>query len=69
MHGLVQTQTPLPIYRSVFVCTSSRLVFEALDQRCDGHCGLPHAVLTSESVHHVTSLPQQLVALFMKNLG
>ena len=43
MHGLVQPQTHLPIYRSVFVYTSSRVVFEALDRRCDGHRGLPHA--------------------------
>ena len=53
VHGLVQPQRHLPILRSVFVYTSSRVVFEALDQRCDGHCGLPHAVLTSESVRHV----------------
>ena len=44
MHNLVQPQTHLSIYRSVFVHTSSRPVFEALDQRCDGHFGLPHAV-------------------------
>ena len=50
MHGLVQLQTHLPIFRSAFVYTSSRVVFEALDRRCDGHRGLPHAVLTSESV-------------------
>ena len=50
MHGLVQPQTHLPILPSVFVYTSSRAVFEALDRRCDGHRGLPHAVLTSESV-------------------
>ena len=66
MHGLVQPQTHLPIHRSVFVYTSSRLVFEALDQRCDGRCGLPHAVLTSESVRHVSFLPKQLVDLFAK---
>ena len=43
---LVQPQTHLPIVRSVFVYTSSRVVFEALDRRCDGHRGLPRAVLT-----------------------
>ena len=48
MRSLVQPQRHLPIYRSIFVYTSSRVVFEALDQRCDGHRGLPHAVLTSE---------------------
>ena len=66
MHGLVQPQTPLPIFRSVFIYTSSRVVFEALDRRCDGHRGLPHAVLTSESVRHVSFLPKQLVDLFVK---
>ena len=65
MHGLVQPQTHLPIFRSVFVYTSSR-VFEALDRRCGGHRGLPHAVLTSESVRHVSFLPKQLVDLFLK---
>ena len=53
MHSLVQPQTQLPIYRSVFVYKSSRPVFEALDQRCDGHRRLPHAVLTAESVRRV----------------
>ena len=66
MHRLVQPQTHLSIHRSVFVYTSFRPVFEALDQRCDGHCGLPHAALTSESVRHVSSLPKQLVGLFVK---
>ena len=66
MHVLVQPQTHLPIFRSVFVYTSSRVVFEALDRRCDGHRGLPHAVLTSESVRHVSFLPEQLVDLFVK---
>ena len=66
MHGLVQLQTHLPIFRSVFVYTSSRVVFEALDRRCDGHRGLPHAVLTSESVRHVSFLPKQLVDIFVK---
>ena len=47
MHNLVQPQTHLPICRSVFVYTPSWLVCEALDRRCDGHCGLPHAVLNS----------------------
>ena len=61
MHGLVQPQTLLPNFRSVFVYTSSRVVFEALDRRCDGHRGLPHAVLTSESVRHVSFLPKRLV--------
>ena len=42
------------------------MVFEALDRRCDGHRGLPHAVLTSESVRHVSFLPEQLVGLFVK---
>ena len=68
MHGLVQPQTHLPIFRSVFVCTSSRVVFEALDRRCDGHRGLPHAVLTSESVRHVSFLPKQLVDLFVNTM-
>ena len=66
MHGLVQPQTHLPIFRSVFVYTSSRVVFEALDRRCDGHRGLPHAVLTSECVRRVSFLPKQLVDLFVK---
>ena len=66
MHGLVQPSTHLPIFRSVFVYTSSRVVFEALDRRCDGHRGLPHAVLTSESVRHVSFLSEQLVDLFVK---
>ena len=65
-HGLVHTQTHLPNFRSVVVYTSSRVVFEALDRRCDGHRGLPHAVLTSESVRHVSFLPKQLVDLFVK---
>ena len=43
-------------------------MFEALDQLCDGPCGLPHAVLTSESVRHVAVLPKQLVDLFVKTL-
>ena len=59
MHGLEQPQTHLPIFQSVFVYTSSRVVFEALDRRCDGHRGLPHAVLTSESVRHVSFLPRE----------
>ena len=54
MHGLVQPQTHLPIFRSVFVHTSSRVVFEALDRRCDGRRGFPQAVSTSESVRHVS---------------
>ena len=66
MHGLVQPQTLLPIFRSVFVYTSCRVVFEAWDRRCDGHRGLPHAVLTSESVCHVSFLPKQLVDLFVQ---
>ena len=66
MHGLVHPQTLLPIFRSVFVYTSSRVVLEALDRRCDGHRGLPHAVLTSESFRHVSFLPKQLVDLFVK---
>ena len=66
LHGLVQPQTHLPIFRSVFVYTSSRVVFEALDRRCDGHRGLPHPVLTSESVRHVSFLPKQLADLFVK---
>ena len=67
MHGLLQPQTPLQIYRGVFVYTSSRLVFEALDQRCDGYRGLPHAVLTSETVRHVI-FPKQSVDLFVKTM-
>ena len=43
-------------------------MFEALDQRCDCHCGLPQAVLTSESVRHVSFLPKQLVDLFVKTM-
>ena len=43
-------------------------MFEALDQLCDGHSGFPHAVLTSESVRHVSFLPKQLVDLFVKTL-
>ena len=35
MHGLVQPQTLLPIFRSVFVCTSSRVVFEMEDELPD----------------------------------
>ena len=68
MHRLVQHQTHLPIHRSIFVYTSSRSVFEALHQRCDGHSGFPHAVLTSESDRHVSFLPKQLVAC-RENLG
>ena len=68
MHGLVQLQTHLPIFRSVFVYTSSRVVFEALDQRCDGHCGLPHAVLTSDRARHVSYLARQLVDLLVKTM-
>ena len=63
MHGLVQRETHLPISRSVFVYTSSRVVFAALDRRCDGHRGLPHAGRSSESVRHVSFLPKQLVDL------
>ena len=44
------------------------MVFEALDRRCDGHRGLPHAVLPSESVRHVSFLPKQLVDLFVKTM-
>ena len=44
------------------------MVFEALDRRCDGHRGLPHAVLSSESVRHVSFLPKQLADPFMKIL-
>ena len=43
-------------------------MFEALDRRCDGHRGLPHAGLSSESVRHVSFLPKQLVDLFAKIL-
>ena len=67
MHGLLQPQTHLQIYRGVFVYTSSRLVFEALDQRCDGYRGLPHAVLTSETVRHVI-FPKQSVDHFVKTM-
>ena len=67
MHDLVQPQTHLPICRSVFVFTSSRLVFEALDRRCYGHCGLPHAMLNSGNVSHVSFLPKQFRNLFVKN--
>ena len=56
MHGLVQPQTHLPIFRSVFVYTSSRVVFEALDRRCDGHRGLP------------SFLPKKLVDLLVKTM-
>ena len=66
MHGLVQPQTHLPMLRSVFVCTSSRVVCAALDRRCDGHRGLPHAGLSSEGVRHVSFLPKQLVDLSVK---
>ena len=68
MHGFVEPQTHLPIFPSVFVYTSSRVVFEALDRRCDGHRGLPHACLSSESVRHVSFLPKQLVDLFVKTM-
>ena len=68
MHGLVQPQTHLPIFRCVFDCTSSRAVFEALDRRCDGHRGLSHAGLSSESVRHVPFLPKQLVNIFVKTI-
>ena len=44
-------------------------MFEALDQRCDGHCGLPHAVLTSESVRHVSFILKQLVDPFVKTMA
>ena len=43
-------------------------MFEALGQRCDGHSGLPHAVLTSGSVGHVSFLPKQLVDIVVKSL-
>ena len=42
------------------------MVFKALDRRCDGHGGLPHAVVTSECVRHVSLFPKQLVDLFVK---
>ena len=38
-------------------------MFKAFYQQCDGHSGLPPAVLTSESVPHVSSLPKKLVDL------
>ena len=41
---------------------------EALDRRCDGRRGLPHAVLTSANVRHVSVLPKQLVDLFVKTM-
>ena len=66
MHGVVQPQTHLPIHRSIVAYTSSRSVFEALDQRCTGHSGLPHAALTAETVRHVSCLPNQLVDLSVK---
>ena len=44
------------------------MVFEALDRWVDGHRGLPHAVLISESVRHVSILPKQLVGLFVKTM-
>ena len=70
MHGLVHPQTHLQIFRSVFVYTSLRMVFEALDRRCDGHRGLPHAVLTSESVRHVSFLPSETAGVsFRENHG
>ena len=59
MHSLVQPQTHSPIHRSIFEYTSSQSVLEALDLRCDGHCGLPHAVLTTERVRHVSFLPKK----------
>ena len=69
-HGLVQPQTHLPIFRSFFL--SARLLgwcLKAVDRRCDGHRGLPHAVLTtSESVHHVSFLPKQLVDLIVNTM-
>ena len=68
MHGLVQPQTHMLIFRSVFVCTFSRVVFEALHRRCDGHRGFPHAVLTSESFRHVSFLPEQVVDLFVNTM-
>ena len=68
MHSLVQPQTHLPIHRSIFVYTSSRSVFEALDQRCDGHGGLGHVILTFQSARYVSSLPKQLVNLVWKIL-
>ena len=68
MHVSLQPQTHSPIFRNVFVYTSSRVVFGALDRRCGGHRGLPRAVLTSESVRHVSFLPKQLVDLFLKTM-
>ena len=68
MHRLVQPQAIMPIHRSIFVHMSSRSVSEALDQRCNGHRRLPHAVLTTESVRHVSFLPKQLVHLVVKIL-
>ena len=68
-HGLVQPQTLLPIFRRVFVYTSSRVFFEALDRRCDGHRGLPHAVLTSESDRHVSFLSETAGGSLRENHG
>ena len=62
----MQPQTLLPIFRSVFVYTSCRVVFEAWDRRCGGHRGLPQSVLASESVRHVSFLPKQLVDFFVQ---
>ena len=51
-----------------FIYTYCRLVFDALDQRCDGRCGLPDAVLTIEFVRLVSCLPKRLVGLFVNTM-
>ena len=43
-------------------------MFEAQDRRCDGHRGLPHAVLNSGNVSHVSFPPMQFVNLFLKTI-
>ena len=44
-------------------------VCAALDRRCEGRCGLPHAVLASESVRHVSFFPKQLGGSLRENHG
>ena len=43
-------------------------MFEALDRRWYGHCGLPHAMLNSGNVSHVSFLPKQFVNLSVKTM-
>ena len=59
------------ICRSIAVFLFTRLLGQCLKRWINDAivtCGLPHAVLTSESVRHVSCLPKQLVGLFVITL-